>query len=171
MLLEDVEKVSKSLERTFPVSEAISVMLGVTTNHGDKGKCKKHEDENDLSGRKPEFCFSIPANGKQVDDCVEDNAGCAYSGEGNFIRPVCNNNVQCRNLKRNENSFVEKEVPANGKSFVISLFNLGMVWRFQNTQMLRQPIFLIVSRIHRRQACKYTSLPCSCLRDPTCRRK
>lgn len=43
-------------------------MSWIASNHGDEREAEQHDDEHQLSARKPEFGLSIPLHCEQVDD-------------------------------------------------------------------------------------------------------
>jgi hypothetical protein len=41
------------------VSEAIGILLRVTSNHGDEGEAVENQDQQDLASREPKFCLTV----------------------------------------------------------------------------------------------------------------
>lgn len=52
-------------------SALTSIMLGVASAHGDKGKGKEDKDENEFASREPEFSLAIEANCEDVEKSVD----------------------------------------------------------------------------------------------------
>lgn len=54
-----------------PGSEAVGVVMRVTTRHCDQSKSEKHREENDFAAREVELSLSVNADSKDVDEATE----------------------------------------------------------------------------------------------------
>lgn len=52
--------------RLRPVAEAVGIVLGVASDHGDEGEAEEQEDENHLAAGQPEFGLAVHAHGKNI---------------------------------------------------------------------------------------------------------
>ena len=50
------------------MSEAIGILLRVTSNHGDEGEREEDEDQDDLASAEPELSFTIGFDCKHVEE-------------------------------------------------------------------------------------------------------
>lgn len=50
------------------MSEAVGIVLGVTTAHGDEGEGEEEEDEDEFSTREPKLGFTIEADCEDVEE-------------------------------------------------------------------------------------------------------
>lgn len=56
--------------------------------------------------------LSVPSHSEYVDDGVKNDARYTYCRGRNVITPIAQNNVQSRNLERDQDRLVKVEVPA-----------------------------------------------------------
>lgn len=77
---------------------------------------EKHEDQDDLARRQPELSFSIPSHGKHIDGSIQHYARNHNGCSRYVVGPISQDYIKRRNLKGNEDSFVEKKVPADGET-------------------------------------------------------
>jgi hypothetical protein len=111
------------------------IVVGVASGHGDQGKGEQEDDEQELSAGQPELGFSVGLHRdtvQQADQFVshntgeeatgtnhrrsspeEDNTRNTHGSGGDIITPVGQHGVQGSDFERNQQGFVEEEVPAN----------------------------------------------------------
>ena len=80
----------------IPVAEAVGVVLGVPTNHSDKGEAEDNGDEKDFAAGEPELTLAIPFDGKEVDETGRGSALPPEFGEGK----VHTHRGQCKQRRR-----------------------------------------------------------------------
>lgn len=95
-----------------PISEAIGIVLRVSADHGDEGEEKQDDDENDFARRQPELRLSVPTDGEDVDERIEEDTDETDGPDGDVVPPKLQNQVERRDLERDEDGFVEEEIPA-----------------------------------------------------------
>ena len=70
------------------------------------------EDQNDFAARKPEFRLTVRLDSQNVAKCVQRDDSSDDSRSWDIISPVPKHNVERSHLERDQQSFVEEEVPA-----------------------------------------------------------
>ena len=57
-----------------PISETVSVMCRVATNHGNKGEAEEGKDQDDFASGKPEFGFTVCFDRKDIDTATRSSS-------------------------------------------------------------------------------------------------
>lgn len=85
-------------------------------------KCEAVEDENqeDFAARKPKFSLAVRLDSQNVASTVEHNDRGAHCSHGNVISPVFQDKIERCDLKRNEQSLVQEEIPSSHEAYSLS---------------------------------------------------
>ena len=53
-----------------PVSESISIVLGVPSTHGNNGEGEYDSDQEDFTTREPELCLTVPSYREDIEKSI-----------------------------------------------------------------------------------------------------
>ncbi|KAI6773661.1 hypothetical protein HG531_000510 [Fusarium graminearum] len=84
-----------------PVTETVGILLGIAANHCNESEAEKHQDEDNLAARQPEFSFTVSLDSQDVEE----------TGPHKQL-----DKVDSGDFEWNEKTFVKEEVPTSHKA-------------------------------------------------------